>query len=170
MYGLEGFAFALDAWLRDLVETPTGSVTWISRRIGAGEVGALLMMSTNGALRIEISRSASPLVAESAARALMEELAAIPRIDVQMAQGPPAGKGAKSVVVGLAAILVAASGAGALLPTIVSALRDWLVRQPPGTAIKIKTSDLEVEWSGTTPPQAINDLLGQLVDRARPAQ
>lgn len=103
--------------------------------------------------------------AEAAARNLMEELGSIPRLPVAMAEGGPAPAGSKALGVGLAEILIGMTSAGALLPSALGVVRDWLVRQPPATTVKVKDGAFEVEWSGTTPPEAINDAIAKLLDR-----
>lgn len=103
--------------------------------------------------------------AEEAARNLMEELGAIPRLPVAMADGGPAPAGSKALGVGLAEILIGMTSAGALLPSALGVVRDWLVRQPPATTLKLKDGAFEVEWSGTTPPEAINEAIAKLLDR-----
>jgi hypothetical protein len=97
--------------------------------------------------------------AEEAIYNLGQELRAIPRVQVRdegAGEAPPGSKGGSWTE-----ILLGVTAAGALAPTIVTVLRDWLLRQPPTTSIKIRDGDLELEWSGAGPPPDIEAFLGR---------
>lgn len=118
-------------------------------------------------LNIEVlaGLSAAPSHIDETARNLLEELTEIPRLSASFAEGPRPAPGAKSIQSSLPEIVIAASAAGALLPTIVTTLRDWIMRQPPATTIKVKDGDFELEWSGTTPPAALEEGVMALLAR-----
>lgn len=104
---------------------------------------------------------------EEAARALMTELTDIPRVSTAMAAGGPAPPGSKAVGLGVAEIIIGLGAAGALIPTVVNAVRDWLLRQPPAASLKIKDGDFEFEWTGATPPSQVNELIADLIERRK---
>lgn len=118
---------------------------------------------------VTVTNGAGSLDADDvAARSLMAELAAIPRTTIRMAEGVPAPIGSKAVMMDqLATVVVGMSAAGAILPTIITAIRDWLLRQPPQTSIKIKDGDFEFDWSGATAPIAVTDLISRMIERQR---
>ena len=101
--------------------------------------------------------------AEEATRLLCDELNNIPRIALKMAECEPAPIGSKSVSFSVTEMIIAVGGAG-VLPSVITTIREWLLRQPPATTIKIRKGDFEVEWSGTTPPDHITQSLARLLD------
>ena len=119
-------------------------------------------------INIEVKdAAASARGSEAAAQALMEELSAIPRLQVGLADGGSAPAGSKAAIVSIAQLVIGLTASGTLLPTVVGVVRDWLVRQPPQTTLKIKDGDFEFEWSGATPPAAVEALLADLTKRRR---
>lgn len=123
--------------------------------------------TSNSPIKIEIMAGASvaPAHLDEAARALLDELSNIPQLSATLAAGETAPAGSKAIATSLPEIIMALGAAGALLPTIVNTVRDWLIRQPPATTIKIKDGDFELEWSGATPPAAIAESAAQLLAR-----
>lgn len=119
-------------------------------------------------LRITVVGSAD---ANESAISLIEALDEVPGIRPVPAQSAEPRKASqaqatKSVVFSdLGAIIVALSSAGALLPTIVSVARDWLLRQAPETKLRVKDGDFEFEWSGTTPSDDVMAMVAKIVDR-----
>ena len=114
-----------------------------------------------------VSQPVRGLRDDEAARALMEELDAIPRVSVRPAINMDVPAGAKAAGIHFAEILVALGAAGALLPTVITAIKDWLVRQPPSTTLRLKDGDLEFEWTGTTPPDLVNEFVSKLIARQK---
>jgi hypothetical protein len=121
----------------------------------------------NDVLEIEIVSSAvnTPLQLDSTARALLDEVLGLPGAKAELAIDPVLPSGAKSIAANLPSVIIALGTTGALLPAIVTAIRDWLVRQPPATTIKIKDGDFELEWCGTTPPVLLEKGAAELLAR-----
>jgi hypothetical protein len=115
------------------------------------------------ALTLAVSSAGDAAADEEALLGLQGEIEAIPRVMLRRPQvlGPPSG----SKSVGWGDILLAVSAAGALAPTLLIVIRDWLLRQPPSTTIKFKSGDFEFEWSGGGPQPNIDELLNAMVDR-----
>lgn len=139
-------------------------------RFDRGELNCgrfVVVASMNEQLCIEIlsGASTSPLHIDEAAQFLLDELRSIPHTSVRRVEGGPADPGTKSIANNLPEIVVACSAAGALLPTIVATIRDWLLRQRPTTTIKVKDGDFELEWSGVTPPATLANDMARLLAR-----
>lgn len=98
---------------------------------------------------------------------LMEELCGIRGLPISTNEegAPPAGS--KSVASSWAEILITLGAAGALLPTALGVVRDWLLRQPPTTTLRLKLKDMDFEFSGTTPPQQIEAAVAKLINSQR---
>jgi hypothetical protein len=124
-------------------------------------------MATDRELTIEVLTEgpSGPARAYEAAQLLLEELACIPNLSARLADSGPPPQGSKSLQNFLPEVIIAASATGALFPSIVATLRDWIVRQPPATTIKIKDGDFEFEWQGSSPPEALKDSLNNLLVR-----
>jgi len=105
-----------------------------------------LLIESYGSTRAEQS--------DLAAQSLLEELRGIPRLVADRSVAP-AQPGFKSAGAVMAEIVVGLGAAHALLPTVVNAIRDWLLRQPPATRIKLKVGKVELDWTGATPPKEI---------------
>lgn len=100
--------------------------------------------------------------AEPALRELGYDLQSLPEISVRHTHLGAAQEGAKALDGNIVGLIVGLSGAGAILPTALTVLRDWLVRQRPTTKLRIKLGDTEVEWDGATPPAEILALVASL--------
>jgi hypothetical protein len=118
-------------------------------------------------LEVEIVSGAvnTHLDLDAAARGLLDQVMELPGAKADLAIAPDLPSGAKSIAANLPTVIIALGTTGALLPTIVSAIRDWLVRQPPATTIKIKEGDFELEWCGTTPPAVLEKGVVELLAR-----
>jgi hypothetical protein len=62
-----------------------------------------------------------------------------------------------------AEILISLGAAGAMLPTALGVLRDWLLRQPPTTTIRLKSGQIEFEFSSATPSPEIDSAVARLL-------
>ena len=98
----------------------------------------------------------------AAAESLRDELAHLPKVEVGFEQGKQVPAGSKAGGIGIYETVIAVSAAGAAIPTLINAIRDWMTRQRPLTTLKIKTADLEIEWTGSQPPEALLALLEEL--------
>lgn len=101
-----------------------------------------------------------------ACRSISDDLAQVPGVSLELLHARVDTAGAKAIDGNIIGLIVALSGAGALLPTALSVLREWLMRQPPSTKVRIKSGDTEVEWDGATPPAEVAALIGRLVPKA----
>src|SRR5688572_7381978 len=91
----------------------------------------LLQGGINVNLHVRVTSQDAPGVRDDQlARALMEELDAIPRISVAPAVNDEAPAGSKATNIQIAEIVIALGAAGAVLPTLINAIRDWIIRQP----------------------------------------
>lgn len=126
-----------------------------------------MALASDRQLGIEVMATgpAGSLRADEAARLLLRELAAVPGLSPRLAEGGPIPDGSKSIQNFLPEVIIAASATGALFPSIVAIVRDWIMRQPPATTIKIKDGDFELEWSGSTPPEALEAGVNSLIAR-----
>ena len=106
-------------------------------------------------LTVDPGPGAPPEAVEDANRALAEELRALPGVTSSPASQGAAPDGSKALESALMGLVVAGIGSGAVIPTLIGAIKDWLTRQRPSTTIKVKKGDLEFEWTGTTPPDDI---------------
>lgn len=122
---------------------------------------------SDGRISIEVLSGDSADLASraEAAQALLAELDQIPRLAPMLAETGPAPSGTKAVTENLPQILMALGAANAVLPTAINLVKDWLLRQPKQTTIRIKTGDTEIEWSGTTPPDILQQGLATIVAR-----
>jgi hypothetical protein len=94
-----------------------------------------------------------PGARDAAELALAEELRAVRGLVVRrLAIEPERLEGAKASGAEWMGLALAMVGGGAVLPTAIKALSDWLLRQRPTTRIRVRKGDVEVEWSGQTPP------------------
>lgn len=91
----------------------------------------------------------------AAADSLRDELAPLPKVGVGFEQGKQSPAGSKAGGIGIYETVIAVSAAGAAIPALINAIRDWMTRQRPLTTLKIKTADFEVEWTGLQPPDAL---------------
>jgi hypothetical protein len=107
----------------------------------------------------------SEAAADESSRLLLDELSDISGVAVKLSNDAPVPAGAKSASFGVAELIIALIGGGALLPTVLTIAHDWLIRQPNHTTIRVKKGDFEVEWSGTTPPAYIEKSLAELADQ-----
>lgn len=125
------------------------------------------MRKTSDLLQVEIVSGAAntPLHLDATAHALLDEVLGLPGAKADLAINPELPSGAKSIAANLPSIMIALGTTGALLPSIVTAIREWLARQPPATTIKIKEGDFEIEWSGTTPPAFLEKGAAELLAR-----
>jgi hypothetical protein len=55
--------------------------------------------------------------------------------------------------------LISPSAASAILPTLVTVIKDWLLRQPPKTTLRLKEGNFDFQWTGTTSPSQIEETL-----------
>lgn len=122
---------------------------------------------SDGHISIEVISGTSHDLTDrtGSALALLEELDQIPRLAPKLAESGPAPSGSKSVTEQLPQILMALGAANALLPATINLVKDWLLRQPKQTTIRIKTGETEVEWSGTTPPEELQRGIAIIVAR-----
>lgn len=127
------------------------------------------MQKIGDVLEVEIVSSAggAPAQVDAAARELLDEVVGLPGANASLAIDSNLPSGAKSIAANLPSIIIALGATGALLPTIVTTIRDWLTRQPPTTTIKIKDGDFELEWSGTTPPEFLEKGATELLARRK---
>jgi Effector Associated Constant Component 1 len=96
---------------------------------------------------------------------LLEEVSAVRGASVSRTIAGPAPEGSKSLGIEALGLLVqAATGA---LPNLVGTIGEWLTRQPPGTRIRLKTGESELEWEGGTPPAEIMAILSGMAARAQ---
>ena len=109
-------------------------------------------------LFIDVGEPAPNARADASAQSLLDELSTIPRLRLKRAESPSL-VGAKSAGNVMAEVIVGLGTAHALLPTLVNAVRDWLLRQPPKTKLKVKLGKFEMEWIGPTPPQEVLNAL-----------
>lgn len=125
------------------------------------------MLTSSDHLKVEIVSGAAntPLCLDASARALLDEVLGLPGVKADLAIDPELPSGAKSISANLPSIMIALGTTGALLPAIVTLIREWLFRQPPATTVKIKDGDFEIEWSGTTPPAFLEKGAAELVAR-----
>lgn len=89
---------------------------------------------------------------------LRDELADIPGLELRdhvSATTPPGTKSGAEII----AVVVGLGASGALLPVLVTALRDWLLRQRPATRIRIKRGDYEFELESTDIPKPVIEAL-----------
>ena len=106
-------------------------------------------MGKNGDLEIWLMGSDGDEALEVAQSGLMNELREVPGLTVQPISAGPAPQGSKAIDIAAYAILLpAVVPAVDLFKTAIAALRDWVMRQPATTSIKIKVGDDAVEWSG----------------------
>jgi hypothetical protein len=105
--------------------------------------------------------------AEQKLLSLSRELRELSGVTVASTSAGAAPAGFKSLDLSSVALVISSLGGGALLPTVVKTIGEWLNRQPPATELKIKDGDFEFEWSGTTPPAAVERLIAQLVSRRK---
>ncbi len=96
---------------------------------------------------------------------LLEELSAVRGASATRAIAGPAPEGSKSLGIEALGLLVKA-GIG-VLPGLVGTVSEWLTRQPPGTKIRLKAGDSELEWEGGTPPAEIMAILSGMAARAQ---
>ena len=102
---------------------------------------------------------------EEVTRALMAELDEVPKSAVTVASAGLAPQGSKALDAGVAGLIVSLGAAGATIPTLITTIRDWLLRQPPTTTLRMRRGDFEFEWTGSTPPEQVNSLLNSMIDR-----
>lgn len=101
---------------------------------------------------------------EQVAGTLVEELTQIRGVGVRRATAGQVPAGAKSVDGGsLTELVISLSAAGAILPTLVTVIKDWLLRQPPKTILRLKEGNFDFQWTGTTPPRQIEEKLIQIL-------
>lgn len=119
-----------------------------------------------GALNIgvEVGGGAPEAAAHEAAQALMAELAAVRGLSVDIVE-TKAAPGSKSIGLALAEIVAALGGGGALVGQLFGVVKDWLGRQPPQTKLRIKDGGFEFEWSGATPPEYVDRMVGEIAKR-----
>lgn len=124
-------------------------------------------MTNGNSFRIEIiaGTSLAPIHIDDAVRSLLDELDNVPQVAATLAAIGPSPHGSKGIVGNLPEIVIAFGAAGAVVPTLITAVREWLLRQPPATTIRIKDGDFEIEWCGTNPPAIIAESLEQLLAR-----
>jgi hypothetical protein len=99
---------------------------------------------------------------EMSFRSLAEELRSIPEVIVQPIKELDIGTGTKAIDGNLVGLMVAMSGAGAVIPTTLTVVRDWLVRQRPAQTLRVKIDDVDIDWSGPSLPKELTDLIGRL--------
>lgn len=113
-------------------------------------------------LTISLSSVIQGEEAETAFRALSDDLRLLPDVTVRPTHLGAGNEEAKALDGNIVGLIVGLGGAGAILPTALTVLRDWLVRQQPSTKLRIKLGDTEVEWDGATPPAEMLALLSSL--------
>ncbi|WDF70959.1 effector-associated constant component EACC1 [Novosphingobium sp. KACC 22771] len=101
---------------------------------------------------------------ERAMQNLADELRQVRRFAINRRE-LPSNAGSKGTGLLLPEILVSFGAAGAVLPTLVSAIRDWLLRQPRGTTLRIKRGDVEFELSGQDMDEKMAELIRRLFPR-----
>jgi hypothetical protein len=129
------------------------------------EIKGITLAMPDSQLSVEIlSVYSGDLISRSeSAQALLDECNQIPQLAPRLAESGPAPAGTKAVVETLPQVLLSMGAAGALLPAAVNLVKDWLVRQPKNTEIKLKSGDIEVVWSGTTPPEQLSQALDAML-------
>jgi len=95
---------------------------------------------------------------------LIEEVSALGGVQADRAISGTAPEGSKSL--GLEALGLLVSAATSALPNLVSSIGDWLTRQPPGTKLRVKVGENEIEWEGQTPPAEVMALMTAMAGRA----
>lgn len=116
-------------------------------------------MSSDTTVRLAIDGETSPERADETLRGLLDALREDRRLDARVDESGVAGAGSKAIGLGVGEILVAWGAANALFPALIGLVKDWLLRQPPTTKIRIKDGDQEFEWSGSTPPAAVEAMI-----------
>ncbi|MFN7175481.1 MAG: hypothetical protein ACK4MX_01180 [Thermaurantiacus sp.] len=92
---------------------------------------------------------------------LMDELGSVSGTRVERATEGVAPDGSKAL--SLEALGLLARIGRRVFPEVVKLLGDWLGRQPPGTKLRLKIGDTELEWEGGgKPPKELLDLAGRL--------
>lgn len=120
------------------------------------------MLDAAEAMAISVSDGRGGVAREDQLRNLFSDLRQVRGLKMEpvVRAEAPGTKGADG---SWAEILIAMGAAGALLPTAVSVLKDWLLRQPPSTAIRIKTPDFELEVSGAFTSEQLSVALSKLL-------
>lgn len=95
---------------------------------------------------------------------LIEEVSALGGIKADRAISGTAPEGSKSL--GIEALGLLVSAATSALPNLVTSVSEWLTRQPPGTKLRLKVGDNEIEWEGQTPPAEVMAIMTSMVGRA----
>lgn len=94
---------------------------------------------------------------------LIEEMAALSGVQADRATGGAAPAGSKSLAIEAMGLLV--SAATTALPNLVTTVGEWLTRQPPGTKLRLKVGDNEIEWEGQTPPAEVMAIVATMASR-----
>jgi hypothetical protein len=96
---------------------------------------------------------------------LLEEVAAVRGAVATRATGGPAPEGSKSLGFEVLGLFIKAGAT--VIPSLVGTVSEWLTRQPPGTKIRLKAGESELEWEGGTPPAEILAILSGMAARTQ---
>jgi hypothetical protein len=121
-----------------------------------------MMSNTNLEVRVSGIESASQ---EEAVINLYEELAALPGLRIATIPETSAPAGSKGIDLGIAGLLVSLGASGALLPTVIQTIGEWLARRRHPPTIRFRDGDLELEWSGSEAPEKIIRLIAAHLEK-----